>query len=214
MSTCVEPSHGADVAGVSPVPGQMWAGVGPVPARMWRGEPTPCEVVGRAGPNAPPVDGVCRREDRRARVERRLYPGLHGRARQRGCAREEAVGVGGCARACFGANAVRVGARVHVRMPVCSGLRAYVHRRKGWARWEALSSGVSTPRVTLEYPLEYPCEYPPSTPVSTARGPEGRRAFAIEIVCCSIASWIATCAAGTACIVGYVCGEGGRQRRV
>ncbi len=30
-----EPSPGADVAGVSPVPAQMWAGASPVPAQMW-----------------------------------------------------------------------------------------------------------------------------------------------------------------------------------
>ncbi len=63
--------------------------------------------------------------------------------------------------------------------------------------------------------MSTPCEYPSSTPVSTPRGPEGRRAFAIEIVCCSIASWIATCAVGAAYIVGYVvraAGSGGVSR--
>jgi hypothetical protein len=32
-----EPSPGADVAGVSPVPIQMWQGVSPVPMQMWQG---------------------------------------------------------------------------------------------------------------------------------------------------------------------------------
>jgi hypothetical protein len=32
-----EPSPGADVAGVSPVPVQMWQGVRPVPVQMWQG---------------------------------------------------------------------------------------------------------------------------------------------------------------------------------
>jgi hypothetical protein len=32
-----EPSPGADVAGVSPVPVQMWAGASPVPVQMWAG---------------------------------------------------------------------------------------------------------------------------------------------------------------------------------
>jgi hypothetical protein len=32
-----EPSPGADVGGVSPVPVQTWQGVGPVLAQMWEG---------------------------------------------------------------------------------------------------------------------------------------------------------------------------------
>ena len=37
-----EPSPGADVAGVSPVPAQMWQRVEAVPAQMWqRVEPSP-----------------------------------------------------------------------------------------------------------------------------------------------------------------------------
>ena len=51
QSRCSEPSPGADVAGVGPVPVQMWAGTGPVPVQMWAGaSPVPVQMWAGASP--------------------------------------------------------------------------------------------------------------------------------------------------------------------